>query len=173
MKVIFLDIDGVLNGYPYILTAEAQWEHHCDLLDKNTGASGSLRQYHDCAHLNLDCVARLRKVVETTEAYIVISSTWRMHHTLESIRFVFGLRGFHNLEDRIIGLTNTDHRGQRGPQIQDYLNEHPEIESFVILDDEIGGMQHFTDIVLQTRLWGDGMQDYHVDEAISRLSNGG
>lgn len=62
---------------------------------------------------------------------IVISSAWRIHGISYCKRFLDGL-GLPG--DRVVGMTG-DERGDRGHQIQCYLNRHPEITKFVIVDD--------------------------------------
>jgi hypothetical protein len=62
---------------------------------------------------------------------LVISSAWRQHGLGYCKRFLQGL-GVDS--ERVIGLTGTEN-GDRGHQIQAYLNREPQIKQFVILDD--------------------------------------
>lgn len=104
MKVIFLDIDGVLNN------------------DKSM-----MRGIHLDNEL-CQIVGRIRKC---TGAVIVVSSAWRVLHTVEQLEIMLFNAGLQSLI-----LDKTDNRGNiRGNEIQRWLDAHPEVESYVILDD--------------------------------------
>ena len=117
-KIIFLDIDGVLNVY-----CESRDEYGC--------------MFHKHFEDNL------RWIIEKTDAKIVISSTWRMDG-LKKMQEMWEKR---NLPGEIIGTTptNTDviHRGtcefidfvDRGHEIQQYIDDN-NIKNYVILDDD-------------------------------------
>lgn len=107
MKVIFLDIDGVLNT--------------ADLLHE-----GGI---HTIApHL----VANLHRIVAATGAEIVLSSTWRLHQ--ENRRRVnqalepFGMQFSHRTES----MRHTPRRDE----IREWLGRHPEVTHFAVIDDE-------------------------------------
>lgn len=59
MKVIFLDIDGVLNNNDY-------YERR---------SKGLINNKHDIDEL---LISRVNDIVEATNAVIVVSSTWRL-----------------------------------------------------------------------------------------------
>lgn len=71
---------------------------------------------------------------------IVLSTAWRQHGMAYCKRFLEGL-GID--PDRVVGMTG-DERGDRGYQIQLYLNRHPEVKQFVIVDDnsDMGDLTH-------------------------------
>jgi hypothetical protein len=107
MKIIFLDIDGVLNNQ-------------------------SLLQAGGIHTIEPSMVAILKRVVDATGAEIVLSSTWRI--LAENRRMVqqalrqFGMRFID---------TTPNMRGDRCDEIRDWLARHPSIESFAILDDDM------------------------------------
>lgn len=119
MKVIFLDIDGVLNSY----TADY------------SNDNWPWGQYEPAA------VGFLNELTDLTGAKIVISSTWRLHYTLDELR-----EGFRNwgVTGEIIDMTS---RYAAGPwetvssaqartfEIFDWLADNPEAETYVSLDD--------------------------------------
>lgn len=110
MKVIFLDCDGVLNMH---------------------GSGGFYT-------LNKARLRLLEKIVKDTDAKIVVSSTWRNSPThMKKLMNALGYRGMKviGVTDRL-GLSSDGERYYRGHEIQKYLDEHPEIEQFVILDDD-------------------------------------
>jgi len=114
MKVIFLDIDGVLNVY-----CQDRDEYGCI--------------FHN--HL----VDNLKWVVEQTGAKIVVSSTWR----LSGEKSIMDMWNFRNLPGEVIGITPNLTYGPglrthvpRGEEIQMWLDEHPEVTNYVIFDDD-------------------------------------
>lgn len=136
MKVIFLDIDGVLNTLQIstkpFKTSRGQvcrdgfyYKLSCD--------SGDLEVANEQA------VMWLNKLCVETGAKIVISSTWRLcpngfENTCKALRNT-GL--LDTIE--IIGCTGRrydEHINRRGAEIKDYLDLHPEISKFIILDDD-------------------------------------
>ena len=112
MKVIFLDIDGVLNVIPQ---GHDKW--------------GAIFHSH--------FVDNLKRIIDVTGAKIVISSTWRMSGLPGMIEMWLD----RNLPGEVIGITpnfmwKTGSTLQRGKEIDAYLEEHPEITNYVILDDD-------------------------------------
>ena len=120
MKVIFLDIDGVLN----VMYPERD-------------------EYGSIFHPHL--VENLRRLINETGAKIVISSSWR--HSGEKV--MKEMWAFRNLPGEVVGITpwfidNDEEtrslpfkeKAERGQEIEAYLNEHPEITNYVIIDDD-------------------------------------
>lgn len=106
MKIIFLDIDGVLN-----------------LVPQGRDEYGAIFHTH--------FVTNLEKIISETGADIVISSTWRMGNGLDGMQKMWQKRG---LPGTVIGVTpimNTI----RGEEIAEYLRENP-VDNYVILDDD-------------------------------------
>jgi hypothetical protein len=115
MKILFLDIDGVLNHQMYE-------SHH------ETGDS-----------LDPRCTYQLTRVIKATDCKLVISSTWR----LNIIGGDFSLYGFETMLSacgvkgaRVIGYTHN--RGNsRFKQIMDWLKDSDfEIVKYAIVDDD-------------------------------------
>jgi histidinol phosphatase-like enzyme len=79
IKVIFLDLDGVLNVY-----CEDRDEFGCTF------------------HSNF--VDNLKRIIEKTGAKIVISSSWRK----DGLKFMLDLWKFRNLPGEIIDLTSSN-----------------------------------------------------------------
>lgn len=114
MKVIFLDIDGVLNIY-----CPGRDEYGC--------------LFHE--HF----VDNLRWIIEQTKAKIVVSSSWR----LSGKTSILEMWKYRNLPGEVIDITPNLTYGSgknsstpRGKEIQHWLNEHPEVTNYVILDDD-------------------------------------
>ncbi len=111
MKVIFLDVDGVLlhvgsyrRGRPYVGEAS--------------------------------CVAALNSLTAATNAVIVVSSCWRIGRTVLELRELLAGWGVSApiLDRTAHSLTN------RGEEIKSWLenraSERGDVESFVIIDDD-------------------------------------
>lgn len=75
------------------------------------------------------CVFNLNRIIEATGAKIVVSSSWRILFEMEELtRFLkeWGVQG------EVIGKTPVNHDGERGDEIQAWLNVE-----FELLSDEI------------------------------------
>jgi len=145
MRVIFLDIDGVLN-YPDCFDPGRAW-------------------------IDPGCIARLNLLVQRSKAVLAITSTWRglVHSgkmTLDGLRW---LLGSHGLEATIEGITGPDAQTpDRGQQILRWLQEHPRVEAFVILDDDtvtIDGLAHHVVRIDDA----SGLTDEDIDRASAIL----
>ena len=166
MKVIFLDIDGVLNH------SECQNE----IVDPKK-------------------IILLKKLVKLTNAKIVLSSSWRRKYDkdgnlvdatsykiIKKILKKYNLEIYSEIENYIsnevisneitineILNSNTDDN-DRAIYIVKWLNNHPEVTSFVILDDFGGWIKYnLTDHVIRTNYWDGGLIDNHINEAINIL----
>jgi hypothetical protein len=83
-------------------------------------------------------VDNLKRIIDETGAKIVISSTWRMGNGLEGM---IEMWKFRNLPGEVVGITpnfmwRTGSTLQRGKEIDAYLEEHPEVTNYVIIDDD-------------------------------------
>lgn len=162
MKVIFLDIDGVL-----CVTMKALGR------DK----FGYLFDQH--------LVDELQRVVDATGAKIVISSTWRILNGVDGMKEMWKLRG---LPGEIIGVTpdcvelvregdfEYYDRVERGHEIQQWIDQNPEITSYVIIDDDNDMLQSQQERFVHTigNGWSDkdslGLITERADNAIQILN---
>ena len=156
MKVIFLDVDGVLNSEKDLLEAKEKSE----LFDRP--------------------LALLKELVESTKAKIVVSSTWRIGCSKSGRNSWYGEGIFKTLTDRLaeyqmevydITPVIIDKPGvQRGDEIRAWLeNAKEEIDAFVILDDD-ADMCEFTGTNLVQTSMKTGLLEYHVEIAKSILN---
>ena len=132
MRIIFLDFDGVLNSHQ-----SAQWYFDQDKKEVWTEYLGSADKelvgyekrlcFYAC--LNLKTI-----LDEYPDVRIVVSSTWRRGRSVEKLTEI--LR-YHKvfIEDKVISRTPILNK-ERGYEIQQWLEENPTIEDFVILDDD-------------------------------------
>lgn len=141
MKVIFLDMDGVL------------------CTPRASVASGDTGMM---AYLDPIACLLLRKLVEKTGARLVISSTWRKYHTRESFASILSAN-CPNLGNYVVreDAWRTDDLGpRRGNEIARWLESRNDIEKFIILDDD-SDMEHLMEhLILCNAYDGFGLQNY-------------
>jgi len=118
MKVIFLDIDGVLNSVEQSIAGHSN--------------QSNVRLYR----VDPVKVGLLRWLVDQTDAKVVISSTWRYGHTLQWFEGYFEALGW---LAPIIGMTPRLDT-IRGAEVQAWLDTDDkmvgDVEKYVILDDD-------------------------------------
>lgn len=123
MKVVFLDFDGVIT------TPKSKCK------------------------LDPEKMALVGRILDATDAKIVISSSWRRYSLEETIKHITDAGGFFVCGNpfpypaAVVGVTermysfcypnNDRHFGlPRGCEIEHYLNQHSDIDSYVIIDDD-------------------------------------
>ena len=117
-KILFLDIDGVLNSdafADYMLEEDNVDIFNEDMLDERA-------------------IIQLKKIIMATDAEIVLSSSWRWYKDTRD-------KVHRQLQAKDIDFVDTtpleiDTAMSRGMEIKAWLDEHPEVERFVILDDD-------------------------------------
>lgn len=90
MKIIFLDIDGVLNSQDWYIYRRDNVE------------MDSINTQYPFYEFDPRSVERLNRIITETEAKIVVSSSWRSGETVESLQKLFNLVG---IKGDVIGLT--------------------------------------------------------------------
>lgn len=146
MKIIFLDVDGVLNSERSFIAGS--WRAHQYAKD-NPGDP----YYKKITKCTIDPIAcdLVNKIIRDFDAKLVISSTHRKHfdngpEKLDQLKEYFTFLGING--DAIIGWTKSlwpegdteDERKEwyahgRGHEIKDWLDEHPGWTHYVIIDD--------------------------------------
>lgn len=125
MKVIFLDIDGVLNSEEFAI-----WCRDFPDFIKNGGSNW----------VDPKAVKMIEDICKDCDVKLVISSSWRMFDVQSTISCFKNYRDLIPLCEYIVGVTprNSDDRiwKFRGEEIQHYLNSHPEIDNYIIVDDD-------------------------------------
>lgn len=152
MKIIFLDIDGVLNSASFMKRRQR-------VIDKN----GPDRFRWWLEMLDEEAIQLLNQAVEATGAKIVVSSTWRILNDVPTLTKLLKTRGF---VGEVIDITPRLPFDQRGDEIALWLKQNP-VDDFVIIDDD-SDMSHLMHKLVHTS-WQTGIQPKHVEEIISRL----
>lgn len=164
--VVFLDIDGVLNSHTFFRSRVTP-EQAAEMRAGPVVLRGDDEQAR--AMIDPAAVEHLNTLIEKSGAEIVISSTWRHAFTMGIIRRALHANGFrHNRS--IIGQTPSYGRGgDRGHEIQQWLDEaNPAPDRFVILDDN-EDMAHLRGHLVRTH-YVDGLKAEHVATALARLA---
>lgn len=157
MKLIFLDIDGVLNSWRFY---------------KNNALKGKKPSMLPDDQIDPKAVGHLNEIIEATGALVVVSSTWRLNRTPKQLQEILNKFGFIGC---IIGKTPSMHRDAegkrlyRGDEIQYWLNDnkHIVVDSFVIIDDD-SDMAHLIARLFKTDMKG-GLKKSHIGPIIGML----
>lgn len=140
MKILFLDIDGVLN------------------------CSDTFKDQPRGDAIDDDMVRCINRVIDVTGCKIIISSAWRFCYTLPVLRRKLGEHGL--LPNTVIGVTG---RGDgRGNEILAWLALHPEVTCWAAVDDDSFDMGPVKDRLAHTS-FQTGILGKHVDQLILLL----
>jgi len=155
MKVIFLDIDGVLNDAATTERSPGGW-----------------------VGIDDDKVALLRQIVESSGAEIVLTSTWKNDWSTPPDqctpdgRYMQEKLAKHGLS--IIDKTKDNNAWRRGSGIRRWLQEHQPVEAWLVLDDqcfqdfkEEGIVPHF----VQTDSLTGGLTEQYISSCLHILFN--
>ena len=152
MNLIFLDVDGVLNN----------WHSMADGI-----------------HIIPEKCKMIERLCKECDAKVVISSTWRIGETLETMQKFFWRVGLSS--NYVIGLTPRlvdkdmfpEATDTRGYEILQWLHENPEglcCDNYVIIDDDAD----MTDEQLENRFVQTDMRTgfcwIHYDESVKILT---
>ena len=153
MKIVFLDIDGVLNS-----------EAHLEVNPPDK----TLRMSDDewwAEMLDPSAIERLNYLLERTEAVVVVSSSWRWARDNEQLLRVLRSKGF---TGKIVDSTPQKNEKNRGREIKNWLDSYDGVlESYAILDDD-GDMEPLRrrHVLTDPQV---GLQDADVKKAIKLL----
>lgn len=172
MKVIFLDIDGVLNSIQF---SKKRYEKY-----KKTGK-------WDIA-IDDNQVKMLKEIIDKSggsdEVKVVLSSSWRKHfsevngkmfpkdNTGEDCRYAFSK---HDIT--LYSRTGDSKDNNRGKEITEWIDAHNNlnITHYLVIDDEILDILEYIprNYTIKTDYNLGGIDDTHVRTAIHILNNGG
>ena len=111
-KVLFLDIDGVVN------------------------CQNTKQRHRGFIGIDPYMAFLVARIVEATQCDVVLSSSWRNSpdDSKEEVR-----KQVVNFVDVTVDswyVRETQHHSTRGEEIQEWLDRHPEVEKYAILDDD-------------------------------------
>lgn len=151
MKVIFLDVDGVLNSN--------------DWLENNT-----VRKENG---VNPEKVKLLAEIVQNTNATVVLSSTWRYipeHPMFAYLTDILGKNGIkiHSFTPKL--------DGDRPKENEAWIDKQTEEVQFISIEDDFSEDDYrkygIEDCLVRTSYYGKcgGLQRNHVEKAIQLLN---
>ena len=124
-------------------------------------------------------VERLKKIVEETGVKVVLSSSWRIFFDKTEDGIIPNCEkgnNFNRLLNHynifIYDITPYDRHRNRGNEIKHWLLDNPDVDDFIIIDDETESLLEYESKVIKTyyKYNNDcGLCDSHVKEAISKL----
>ena len=149
MKIIFLDFDGVLNSDRYI---------------------------RDCGHTGVVIdptkMELLKRIVESTDARIVLSTSWKEHweknpaecdYSGQLINTIFARYGLEIYSKTPIV------KPDRENEIKQWLSDNPDTENFVVLDDMWLVADFLKGHVVKTSAFADALTKEDAEKAIEIL----
>lgn len=150
MKVIFLDIDGVLNSDEYIDSIKGK-----EMTAEN--------------EIDMEKVRLLEQAINQTGARVVLTASGRYAQVGRYLRKVLSQMAI--FTDATLYMNNI-----RGLEIKEWLRQNNDVEDFIILDDEI--FESYDEELLSKlikisngngRNLGEGLLQKDVDEIVNRL----
>ena len=171
MKVIFLDIDGVLNT-----------EETYDRIYRSKGFIGIYDVEIDNFRLEY-----LKQIIDQTDAKIVLSSSFRHFFAKENNKIVpTNLKSkkvydsFSKYGMEIYDITPTQKRS-REEEIKSWLSNRDDVENFIIIDDDGDSFYELHDKLIQTSKVRQnylltfmkesfGLCERHIIEIVDRLN---
>lgn len=184
MKVIFLDIDGVLNSQDWYVYRRDNVDTH------------SVQAQYPFYEFDPRAIARLNRIIAETDAKIVVSSSWRSGETIESLQNLLDSVG---VVGEVIGFTPhlwcqkpyeemDGYRVPRGCEIDWWLDNHGEfqrinwsreeqikytekskVKNYIILDDDSDMLYNQREHFVHTG-HTHGLTDELVEKAIGILN---
>lgn len=162
MKLIFLDIDGVLNSEGFY--------HSRDFVRRDKEfLNDRIKAYEQ----NLDprAIDYLNMIINRTDAEIILSSSWRWQNNPqgnENTNIALQNKG---LKKRFIDITPRFAGDLRGNEIKAFLEEFEkthEVENYVILDDDVDMLDEQKEHFVNTD-WHDGLTFKNAVDAANIL----
>ena len=153
MRVIFLDIDGVLNS--------EEWDKYIQSF--TYGA-----RFNSCYLLSQEMILRLQNVVFQTNAEIVLTSSWRTNErAMDALRRQLSLYHLSIRDSTLYSTYNT-----RADDINEWLRNNPNVRSYAIVDDYDDGFSNDEVLVahfVQTNYF-QGLTSEEAEKIIEILS---
>ena len=151
-RVVFLDIDGVIQP----TSSEERFNHDlnetCRMLAERFGDQGFLRlDKYDVGAVYYDwpdeAVRNLKRLLDNCGAELVLSTNWKDYRPMDDMRRLFHI---HDLDRYITDMTPIRRLSPKRTEIAEYLEEHSKLRHYVVIDDE-DMRKYFMDRMVCTR----------------------
>ena len=165
VKIIFLDIDGVLNSQKYFIENRRNvLKFYADHSGENYNDNYELTISRLIMNMDKDKLLMLRDIILETGAKVVVVSSWKTLSVYEDVAKKLIEMGI-----PIIDKTS-DNNIDRGTGIYNYLMTH-DVNNYVILDDEIFSDydENLLSHLIKTSFYRDGLTNEHAKILIKRL----
>lgn len=131
-RLLILDIDGVLKS----IRSAIAFKDLNNMLGTSLAGSCKYPVEFRKESFNLDpiCIQFIKNLVEDYDLKVVISSTWRIYSCIEHFHQMFRLYDWET-ENIIIDFTPCTKSGCRGEDVSQYIKNHPEVDDYIIIDD--------------------------------------
>ena len=133
-RILFLDYDGVVNT--------PMWNDEGTHCSYNFPSHGKVN--------NFQAVQWISECCQKFHYDIVVTSTWRYKSNYKDCLVNGGLRPGIEILGRTEDLWRSNHDACRGDEIAKYLADHPEINYYIIVDDEDDILPEQKDHFIQT-----------------------
>jgi len=174
MKVIFLDFDGVICTNDSISDARTFAKANKD----------GDRNLYSQKMIDPKLVENINKVIDETQAFVVISSSWRDLHPINELIMYLMNADFRGIvigrtpvwkeykEDIGIKTINDlqmfwEH--ERGNEINLWLSENKNVDSYIIIDDELSDIEPLHKGKFIHTTMEKGFHEDLIQEAINKL----
>lgn len=161
MKIIFLDIDGVLNYQKLFIKTKNQRLNY----SKYLAYPDYLKSlFIKLLEIDINKLYLLKEIIKETNSKVVITSSWRYLNIYPLVEEYLT-----NLGIPIIDATPYI-ESKRGEEIKTYL-KNKQIDNYVIIDDDIFSDfdQELLDHLIHTNFYTDGLDEDNVKDAIYKL----
>lgn len=161
MKVIFLDIDGVL------CTMETYYRRKKEFMNYKKYISPIV---------DTDRLLLLKQIIDKTSAKVVITSSWRTAIISGLSSGIELINLFKEYGIEIYDLTSFDENRNRVNEINSYLEQN-EVENYIIIDDEFKSLECFAEHLVRIKndyasldKDNNGLLECNVQQAIDLLN---
>jgi len=144
-KAIFLDIDGVLALTFGFSLPESEW------------------LWGTAYPFDKPCVETLNKILELTDAEIVLTSQWRVDYTRDELEQIFA---WNNVLKSPLAVTEHIGGFTRCLEIESFMEEN-QVEKFVIIDDM--HLECYPKQFIHT-IMESGLNESHIEKIVKILS---
>lgn len=110
-------------------------------------------------------IEQYNKICRDFDLVPVITSTWRINHTIEQLQEIFTKQG---IERPIYDYTPHIDQADRGLEIKEWLSKN-KVDKYLVIDDKISNIAPYIDNVVQCRSW-IGLSKDEYEEIKSKLS---